>query len=70
MIASKYPIMVAHFHKFSRQGSKLMLKLFDYGCVIAKLDLGKDKVTDCQHDIWAQSYKTFDGRKLRLFKIS
>jgi len=46
MIASRYPILAAHFHKFTRKGSKLMLKLFDYGCVMVKLDLGKDQVLD------------------------
>ena len=45
MIASRFPILAADFHKFTRKGTKLMLKLFDYGCVMAKLDLGKDKVS-------------------------
>ena len=44
MIASRFPITDAHFHKFSRQGTQLMLRLFDYGCIMAKLDLGTDEV--------------------------
>ncbi len=44
MIASKYPFMEVHFHKFKSQGRKLMLRLFDYGCIMVKLNLGMDKV--------------------------
>jgi len=42
--ASKYPIVDAHFHQFKVKSDKLMMKLCDYGCAMAKVDLGKDKV--------------------------
>ena len=44
MIASKYPFLDVHFYKFKVKGEKIWMKLLDYGCVMAKLDLGKDKV--------------------------
>ena len=44
MIASKYPFLDVHFYKFKVKGDKIWMKLLDYGCVMAKLDLGKDKV--------------------------
>ena len=43
--ASKYPIMDAHFHQFKVKSDKLMMKLCDYGCTMAKVDLGKDRVS-------------------------
>ena len=44
MIASKYPILDVDFYSFKIKGGKIWMKLVDYGCVMAKLDLGKDKV--------------------------
>jgi hypothetical protein len=44
MIASKYPFLDVHFYKFRVKGEQIWMKLLDYGCVMAKLDLGKDKV--------------------------
>ena len=44
MIASKFPFLDVHFYKFKVKGEKIWMKLLDYGCIMAKMDLGKDKV--------------------------
>jgi hypothetical protein len=44
MVASKYPFLDVQFYRFKVKNTKLWMKLLDYGCVMAKLDLGKDKV--------------------------
>jgi hypothetical protein len=45
MVASKYPFLDVQFYRFKVKNTKLWMKLLDYGCVMAKLDLGKDKVS-------------------------
>ena len=45
LVASKYPFLDVHFYRFKVKSDKLMMKMCDYGCIMAKLDLGKDRVT-------------------------
>ena len=61
MIASKYPFLDVHFYKFKVKGDKIWMKLLDYGCVMAKLDLGKDKVKKNSLDFF-KDFKNVDGK--------
>jgi len=70
MIASKYPIMEANFYKFRFQGGQLFMRLIDYGCVMAKLDLGIDKVN---YDVeWKERTRELERENMKIcfFEIS
>ena len=41
-IASKYPFLEVSFIKFEVENRSLWMKLIDYGCIMAKVDLGRD----------------------------
>lgn len=42
MLVSKYPFLDVHFYKFKGKGTKVWMKLLDYGIIMAKVDLGND----------------------------
>jgi len=45
MLVSKFPFLDVHFFNFKAKGAKIWMKLIDYGCVMARVNLGQNEKT-------------------------